>query len=84
MAAEPDRHLPAAACCAAPGSPFESGSGAVRAPQDAEILVALVAGQIEASTWEPDDSPTVEQIVDRAEKIIGEVIRRGDERTASD
>lgn len=48
----------------------------MRAPRDAEILVAIVAGQIAAQYL----SGSTESAVDAAEEIVAEVLRRGDER----
>lgn len=50
----------------------------MRAPRDAEILVAIVAGQIAANNYDFPD--TVESAIDTAEQIVAEVLRRGDER----
>lgn len=51
-----------------------------RAPQEAEILTAIVAGQI-APRFNTDD--VVTRSVDMAEKIVDEVTRRADERLES-
>jgi hypothetical protein len=60
----------------------------VRAPTESECLVAIVAGQIAAGTGrfaldDPGNYTTLAS-VDAAEKIVSEVLRRGDEREASD
>lgn len=59
----------------------------MRAPRDAEILVAIVAGQIvggiHASPLIDSESSReriVQDSVDYAEDIVGEVLARGDDR----
>jgi hypothetical protein len=53
----------------------------VRAPRDAEILVAIVAGQVFAADVSNDYPEfSFSDVVDKAEGIVAEVLRRGDAR----
>jgi hypothetical protein len=50
----------------------------VRAPQDAEIVIAIVAGQLAAGLVASEGDYSAKDVVDQATAIVAEVVRQGD------